>query len=341
MITGFPEDLRPFRLALIKALTLKGLGTEASVVSNGALTVSLYDHDNWNGGTDAWSIKIEIALEFFIEHESQIGRYETIIRDAANLLFRGDEHNTISVLSLVPVEISTTSTTVLVPEAYPATELWGEGRFRLFISHCSSIKESAKKLRDELATFGISAFVAHEDIKPTKIWLTEIEKALDSMDALSALLTPDFPNSEWCDQEVGIAIGKTKLLVPIRLGIDPYGFMGKYQGIPGRGKKAEELAREIATALLNSPSTKFKMSEALINKFINSNSYMESRSNIVLLENLDKLTEKQAKAIADALNTNDQIYDAFGVARRTKAVLKKHGHEKLIAPDETDDEIPF
>lgn len=342
MITGFPDDLRPFRLALIKALKLKGLDTEASLVSGGALSISGWDHDNWNGGIDTWSIHIEITLEFFIEHESQINDYEKRILDASNLLFRGDEHSGISAISLVPITTSSSAdTAALVPEAFPAVEPWKEGNYRLFISHCSSIKKEAKQLRDELGAYGVSAFVAHEDIKPTKIWLTEIEKALDSMDALVALLTPDFPNSEWCDQEVGIAIGKNKLLIPIRLGIDPYGFMGKYQGLAGHGMSPGDLAKEILLILLYNPATKKKISEAVVARLVQSRSFIETKSNMALLEGFDMISEQQARQIAEGLNVNDQIYNAFGIERRIKALLKKHGHNKLIVEKDALDEIQF
>lgn len=35
------------------------------------------------------------------------------------------------------------------------------------------------------------------------------------MDALCAIVAPDFKNSNWCDQEVGIALGQRKLVIPI------------------------------------------------------------------------------------------------------------------------------
>jgi len=43
------------------------------------------------------------------------------------------------------------------------------------------------RLQSSLRRFGISAFVAHVDIDPTKEWQDEIEAALFSMDALAAI----------------------------------------------------------------------------------------------------------------------------------------------------------
>ncbi|MYJ94339.1 MAG: TIR domain-containing protein, partial [Proteobacteria bacterium] len=62
---------------------------------------------------------------------------------------------------------------------------WTPGYFRLFISHTSSHKDRASMLQNVLRSYGITGFVAHEDIEPTKEWQEEIEKGLFSMDALA------------------------------------------------------------------------------------------------------------------------------------------------------------
>jgi len=85
---------------------------------------------------------------------------------------------------------------------------WKEEQPRVFISHLASIKTKAKNLKSALADYSIISFVAHEDIEPTKEWQTEIEIGLSTMDALIALLTPGFKESNWTDQEVGVAIGR-------------------------------------------------------------------------------------------------------------------------------------
>lgn len=98
------------------------------------------------------------------------------------------------------------------------SRFWLTNHFRLFISHLSEHKVKMSQLQGVLKEYGISAFVAHEDIEPTKEWQNEIEKALFSMDALTAVLTPDFDKSRWTDQEVGVAVGRGVLVIPIRKG---------------------------------------------------------------------------------------------------------------------------
>lgn len=66
----------------------------------------------------------------------------------------------------------------------------GTTKFRLFISHIAKDKDKATRLKDCLTPYGISGFVAHEDIHPTLEWQSEIERALFNMDAFLAIHTP-------------------------------------------------------------------------------------------------------------------------------------------------------
>src|SRR5579863_7546192 len=54
---------------------------------------------------------------------------------------------------------------------------WRKDMFRLFISHLAVHRDDAAKLQAALEPFGISSFVAHNDIEPTLEWQNEIETA--------------------------------------------------------------------------------------------------------------------------------------------------------------------
>lgn len=129
----------------------------------------------------------------------------------------------------------------------PSTQVscWEDGMLRIFISHLAVERVFAAELKTIFLRFGISSFVAHNDIEPTKEWQDEIEGALASCDALIALLHPDFHGSNWTDQEIGFAMGRGVPTFAVRLGKDPYGFIGRFQAFNGIGKSAESLAREI------------------------------------------------------------------------------------------------
>ncbi len=133
--------------------------------------------------------------------------------------------------------------------------LWKSGTLKLFVSHLSSDKAQATALQKALVKYGVSSFVAHVDIKPSLKWIEEIEKALRTMDAMVAIISEDYHLSEWCDQEVGWALGRDILLIPLNRGANPYGFMGQYQAVMTKGKKASEVAERVLEILKSNPKT--------------------------------------------------------------------------------------
>jgi len=142
-------------------------------------------------------------------------------------------------------------------------EIWKRSAdFRLFVSHLSKDKNHAMRLRDCLKQYGISAFVAHEDINPTLEWQTEIERALFAMNALVAIHTLGFSASYWTQQEVGFALGRGIKVISFRMGEDPKGFISKRQALSRQGRTAEQIAAEIHNLLAADEQTGGKLSEA-------------------------------------------------------------------------------
>jgi hypothetical protein len=141
--------------------------------------------------------------------------------------------------------------------------LWRDNKwFRLFLSHISKDKEKATRLRECLKIYGIAAFVAHDDIEPTKKWETEIERGLFAMDAFISMHTPGFSKSIWTQQEIGFAIARGVLVIPLRMGEDPTGFLSKHQALSRGNKTAEVIAKEINAIIEGDPRTKEKLLSA-------------------------------------------------------------------------------
>ena len=57
------------------------------------------------------------------------------------------------------------------------TRIWGRRGFRLFLATVGG-EEGDRHPQGQLSSFGVSAFVAHQDIRPTREWQDEIENAL-------------------------------------------------------------------------------------------------------------------------------------------------------------------
>ena len=120
-----------------------------------------------------------------------------------------------------------------------------------------------------LEPYGISAFVAHEDIQPSKEWDVEIERALFSMNALCAILTPESIKSNWCDQEVGYAFGRGVLCIPIDKGQLPDGMFGKIQAIKSEGKNAQQIAESVFNAIVDNDKSRADYTHTLMNLILN------------------------------------------------------------------------
>lgn len=193
-------------------------------------------------------------------------------------------------------------------------DFWGGEGVKAFISHKAEYKTEAGDLKDSLRRHGISSFLAHEDIEPLREWIPEIERALFEMDLLIALLTDRFSESDWTDQELGVAVGRRIPIIPVRLGADPYGFIGRYQAISGHGKQSVEIAEEIFDHLLRNEMTKELAKDAFIVSVSRSGSFNRSNQLANSLRQIDSLSTEQASSLVAAFNGNDQVRHAWSFA---------------------------
>ena len=182
--------------------------------------------------------------------------------------------------------------------------------FFIFLSHVTEVKKEVQALKEGLEEYGVEAFVAHSDIHPGTEWQEEILEALKDMDAFVPALTEGFHGSKWTDQEVGYAIAREVPVVPLKLDMDPYGFMGKYQGLACRWKDAP---REIIKALFSNPLTHTAL---LIDSYIDAVSSCEdfdSANRLAkILPSIEELTDEQVSGLVKAFNENRQISDSYG-----------------------------
>ncbi len=225
------------------------------------------------------------------------------------------------------------------------SRFWLAGHFRLFLSHISSFKQRTAQLQNTLTRYGISAFVAHEDIEPTKEWLIEIEKALFSMDALVAILTPGFNDSKWTDQEVGVAVGRDVLIIPIRKGLDPYGFIGKYQGMQAQGKTIGQVADAIFQILANHSKTKGKMAGSLVDQILLSSSEQVAVDKLNLVRRIETLPERHLEKLREGTPSNKILIESDVFVAALNEMLEEREMQPLVvgptAEEMFDDDIPF
>lgn len=304
---------------------LRGASEEAEVLAVANARLIETGYDDFRGETDFYTLALEVPIELYAAIEARRDDLEKSILKRIKDLTRTEAGVAVTQVVVGPkfaepevLEIEDTTGGDGAP-ASPA--FWAPGHFRLFISHPSQIKASVHKVKAELVKYQIAAFVAHDDIEPTKEWEAEIESALRTMDALTAFLTSDFVSSRWCDQEVGVAVGRNKLVVPVCAGANPHGFLGKYQGVNAKGLTASQLANALVATLCRNPISTPRMGDALIERLSKSGSWDMARTTMTLLEGVARLNQTQAARLIATIDDNPEVANAYGVPERIKALV--------------------
>lgn len=201
----------------------------------------------------------------------------------------------------------------ILPDTDTEHKIFNKDTFGLFISHRDGFKKEANQIKESLRFYGISSFVAHEDIEPSDEWIKEIEKALFSMDALLALLSDGFSSSVWTNQEVGVAYGRGKFILSVRLGEDPKGFVGKFQALRLKSSLENEIAEQIASHLLVHPRTKQKMQYAYFTALANTTTWAQSERWAKMLPVITSSTIELVNILINSYNGNSQAYDCYAL----------------------------
>ncbi len=336
---GFPKPVESVVATLRDIYRHQGDAEIVEVLESASARFELTDYDNWNGGTSTYALTLEIPVTLFAGVEPRLESLEKGICSKLQTLCRDLTHDHIGSVRITPVASNSASIgPVPRPAEADVKHLWSDGAFRLFISHTSGNTEDVTKLKVELQQRGMSAFVAHEDIRPSLHWQSEIELALRSMHALVALLTDDFHASEWTDQEVGFALGKGVLVLPVRLASDPYGFIAKVQGLSGSLARPKELASLITRTLLEHPSTRRQMRKGIVSAFAVAESYVMAISLSKMIETIEDFSKDEKSLIQNACKDNDQVFNATGVVGR---VCKAIGLPEPKQGEEQEDDVPF
>ncbi len=207
----------------------------------------------------------------------------------------------------------------------------GEDTFRLFISHTHPNAAFAAGMRKYLGRFLIESFVAHNDIEPSEKWMRVIESALLTCHAVIALVTPDFRESQWCDQEIGFCLARSMLVVPLMRDVHPHGFLSEFQGVKiNQYTHASTAAASVFKILATRPETSDRMIPSVVRRYAQSSSYDATRETFTLLARIpkDAWTPEMVNEVEKAATDNSQVKDA-NLRSGTPA---PDAAEKLLAP---------
>ena len=269
------------------------------------------DYDDYDGGIYYHKLILTVPFETYILIGISSKTFENTIQQDINDIGKisGEE---ICCVSILVNEAPFPNEKKNVDES-----MWEEG-FRVFISHKVEDKSKAMELKKSLAKYGITAFVAHEDIDPNKEWLATIENALLSMDAFVALITKGYNEKFWTQQEIGFAYCMNKLkgtpFVSIRMGDDPKGFFGHVQAF---SPHTDSYADSLCEQWVNHP----RMIDSLIVALRKSECFFDSARYFELLKRTTNITELQIKKLIAAYNKNESVYKCFKINGQAGSIL--------------------
>ena len=197
------------------------------------------------------------------------------------------------------------------------------GTIRVFVSYSSDDKYLAGDVKRILEQYGLTVFLAHDDIEPTFEWQTEIIKNLNECDVFIPILTRSFSNSEWTDQEVGMAFGLEKLIIPLKVDTDPYGFISKIQACKLDVEKPSRTCLKIINVLKVS---KFRESliDSLLHGLEEANSFASANQMIEVLKDIENLTGEQINHIVRIAIRNNQVRFSNQGIKFLKSIIDEH-----------------
>ena len=309
-----PKNIERYLAALAKLYGQDGQRQMQEIIVNSQTRVhEEWSSDNWNGGTYGHAVYLILPEPIYLKVVKEKVNLQNQINKDINKIHSVQSEFIEEVFFEMEIAddrdwrkesgLLLSSQRIVLPDA--ETRIWGNEGFRVFLTHRTEVKKQTSDLKDRLRPFGISCFVAHEDIHPTKEWQNEIENALFSMDALVALMTDEFHDSLWTDQEVGCAFGRGVPIISVKLGRDPYGFIGKFQALSCSWDIA---AVEIVKILVKQD----RMLNAYIKAVQTCESYDQGNKLSEVLPRIDKLSEQQAGSLMSAFNENGQVRDSYG-----------------------------
>lgn len=320
------SNIERYLAALSKLYAQDGKRVHQQIIVNAQIRVhEEWSYDNWDGGVYGHALYLTVPAALFLNIAKQKDELQDEFKTDINKLHnvRAEFIEAVFIEMDVPDDADWRQESGLllsgkrdVPNE-AVKRIWGQGAFRLFLSHKAFVKKQTAELKEHLALFGFAAFVAHADIHPTKAWQDEIENALASMDGFVALMTPDFHDSDWTDQEVGYALARGVSIIAVRLGLDPYGFIGKFQGVTTTWQDA---AVDISKVLVQHD----RGLAAYIHALRNCPSWDSANTLSKILPAIQRLTPEQIDEFVAAYNETSELRGGWGF-NGTRPSMFGHG----------------
>lgn len=189
---------------------------------------------------------------------------------------------------------------------------------RIFLSHSTKDLNIVRFIKSDLESYGMDVFVAHEDIKPSSEWENAILQNLNSTDIFIPVITENYYDSSWTDQESGIAFSKSKLIIPVSInGYLPRGFLNRFQALRFKNDSLEN-AEKSCTVIFETIKNRNELASAVLDSVISTlpkiHSFDQAGYKFRILSSFNEYSQEQINALIYFSINNSQIYGS-GTAR--------------------------
>lgn len=213
---------------------------------------------------------------------------------------------------------------------------------KVFLSYSHSDRVIAAALKRILEANGMDVFLAHEDIEPCAKWIKTIIGSLDRCHVFIPLLTQEFEKSTWTNQELGYSLAKGKLIIPVKITNDPFGFINDIQALKlnsmntphpshpflGRIEYNYPSCASAIVEIVNSDMIlKRLLKNGLVERLSISENFAETRTILWGLSEYDDFSKNQVDRIVDASIANRQVHNEMYTAQPfLKKLIVRYTH---------------
>ena len=179
-----PKKIEHYLATLSKIYAQEGRRQLQEIIVNSHIRVDQeHSYDNLNGGTYGHALYLTIPEDLYLKTNEKKGAFQFEIREDINKIcnVRNESIDEVFIEMAFSGDDDWRNASGLLLKGHRSVSseaekrIWNNDGFRVFLSHKAEIKGKVAGLKEDLKFFGVSSFVAHEDIHPTKEWQDEIE----------------------------------------------------------------------------------------------------------------------------------------------------------------------
>lgn len=182
----------------------------------------------------------------------------------------------------------------------------------VFISYSSKDKIDFDIINNALENIGFKSYIAEKNIDLIDEWKQDIIRQLNESDIVIAILSKNFKKSDYCSQEIGIAIQRESIIIPLTLDeTDSYGFFTETHAKNINDEAEIRIPKAIVKKYYTQQMINYLidrlMDLELCNNYDICNLYLE-----IMKPVFKKFNDHQVNNLVKAVQYNNQLHGKYG-----------------------------